>query len=214
MSYLISQMWLCLLIAALLGFIIGHLLTKLSNQKKLNNLEINWQRKLDEKEKDYTSKLTKIDAPAVSISEKKVITKAEKTSYSVEEIEGIGESYSKKLRDKNITTTQQLLDKCGDIEGRIEVANHIGIEDFVIFKWASMADLMRISGIEGQIAELMVYAGIDSTQDLGQQDASSLHNILSSSNAEQNRVKEIPDEASLEQMIGQARELPALIQDI
>ena len=100
------------------------------------------------------------------------------------------------------------------MEGRIEVANHIGIEDFVIFKWACIADLMRISGIDGQIAELLVYAGIDSTQDLGTQKASSLYNKLSSSNAEQNRVKEIPDETSLEKMISQARELPALIQDI
>lgn len=214
MSYLISQMWLCLLIAALLGFIIGHWLAKLSNQKNLNDLEIDWQRKLDEKEKDYTSKLTKTDEPTVSSPAAKVPTKAEQTSYPVEEIEGIGESYGKKLRDYDIATTQQLLDKCCDMEGRIEVANHIGIEDFVIFKWASMADLMRISGIEGQIAELMVYAGIDSTQALGQQEASSLHNKLSSSNAEQNRVKEIPHETSLEQMIGQARKLPALIHDI
>ena len=59
----------------------------------------------------------------------------------------------------------------------------------------------------------MVYAGIDSTQDLGQQEANSLHNTLDNSNADQNRVKEIPSTTSLELMINQAKELPIKMQD-
>ena len=93
------------------------------------------------------------------------------------------------------------------------VAEHVGIEDFVVRKWASMSDLMRLSGIEGQFSELMVYAGIDSVQDLGQQSAGALHNRLSGSNQEQNRVKEIPDERSLDLMISQAKSLKAIMQD-
>ena len=53
----------------------------------------------------------------------------------------------------------------------VTVAEHVGIEDFVVHKWASMCDLMRLSGVEGQFSELMVYAGINSVHDLSQQSA-------------------------------------------
>ena len=138
---------------------------------------------------------------------------AEQSSYDVEEIEGIGKSYGKKLRDLGISTTEQLLNQCCNLDGRIYVAEQIGIEDFVVQKWASMADLMRINGIEGQFSELMVYAGIDSTQDLGQQKATALYKKLSTSNQEQNRVKTLPDEALLDQMINQAKSLNIIMQD-
>ena len=214
MSYLIQQMWLCLLLAALLGVIIGWWLAKTSCRSKLNDLDASWQKKVDELDQEYATKLTEANKPAAAGTAAGVISKAEQVSYEIEEVEGIGKSYGNKLRDKGITTTQQLLDQCCNIDGRIEIANHIGIEDFVVYKWASMCDLMRINGIEGQFAELMVYAGIDSVQDLGQQDTNKLYNNLLSSNDEQKRVKEIPDPRSLEMMIGEAKELPVLMQGI
>ena len=216
MSYLITQMWLCLLIASLLGAVIGYWLAKYSCRSKLKELEADWQKKLKQKKSSEVVVQKDVDTSTIPVIEtvERTISKADQTSYEVEEVEGIGNNYGKKLRDKSIATTQQLLDRCCDLDGQIEIANHIGIEDFVIRKWASMSDLMRVSGIEGQFAELMVYAGIDSVQDLGQRDAGTLYNLLSKSNEEQKRVKEIPDITSLEIMITQAAALRAIMQDI
>ena len=50
MNYLISQMWLCLLLAALLGAVIGYWLAKCSSQSKLDELEADWRNKLDEQD--------------------------------------------------------------------------------------------------------------------------------------------------------------------
>ena len=213
MSYLIQQMWLCLLLAALLGALIGWWLAKSSCRNKLDDLDASWRRKLDDQERDHSRKLKDASTPAAAGTAVSMISMAEQTSYEVEEVEGIGKSYGQKLRDIGISTTEQLLNQCCNMNGRVTVAEHVGIEDFVVRKWASMADLMRLSGVEGQFSELMVYAGIDSVQDLGQQSAGALHNKLSTTNEQQKRVKTIPDESSLELMISQAKSLKAIMQD-
>ena len=213
MSYLISQMWLCLLLAALLGALIGWWLAKSSCRSKLDDLEASWRSSLDQKERDYSQKLDEASQSVAAGTTAPMISMAEQTSYEVEEVEGIGPSYGKKLRDMGISTTEQLLNQCCTMSGRITVAEHVGIEDFVVRKWASMSDLMRLSGVGGQFSELIAYAGIDSVQDLGQQNAGALHSKLSASNQEQNRVKTIPDESSLGLMISQAKSLKAIMQD-
>lgn len=213
MSYLIQQMWICLLIAALLGALIGWWIAKASCRSRLEELEENWRRKLDDKERDYSQRLEDAGKSAVSETAATMISRAEQTSYEVEEVEGIGKNYGKKLRDLGISTTEQLLNQCCNMDGRIIVAEQIGIEDFVVRKWASMSDLMRLSGVEGQLSELMVYAGIDSVQDLGQQNATTLHATFSASNQEQHRVKTIPDESSLALIISQAKSLNTIMQD-
>ncbi len=206
-------MWLCLLLAALLGALIGWWLAKSSCQSKLNDLEASWRRKLDDKTNEHSRKLEEASIPAAAGTADAIISLAEQTSYEIEEVEGIGKNYGKKLREMGISTTEQLLNKCYNMDGRIEVAEQIGIEDFVIHKWASMCDLMRLSGVEGQFSELMAYAGIDSVQELSQQSANTLHSKLAASNEAQNRVKTIPDESSLEMMINQAKTLNTIIQD-
>lgn len=213
MTYLIMQMWVCLLIAAAIGILIGWLIRGISCRKSLNELEKTWQQKFAQRETPATEQLKEPSEPIVKSVEPSA-PKSLESNFDVEEIEGIGKNYGGKLRDVGITTTQQLLDKCHDLDGRIEIANHVGIEDFVIQKWASMADLMRISEIEGQFAELMVYAGIDSVQALGEQNVEAFFATLNKANTEQQRVKSLPSVTSLEIMIAEAKSLPAKMKDI
>jgi len=213
MGYLITQLWICLLGATIIGAVIGYWLAKSTCKSKLADLDESWQRKLNDKESDYSRKLEEASKPAATGTATQMISMAEQTSYDVEKVEGIGKSYGKKLRDMGISTTEQLLNQCYNLNGRITVAEQIGIEDFVVNKWASMSDLMRISGIEGQLAELMVYAGIDSVQNLGQQNTDVLHRKLTTTNQEQHRAEIIPDESTLELMVSQAKPLKAIMQD-
>lgn len=217
MSYLIQQMWLCLLLAALLGAVIGWWFAKTSNQRKLNELDAKWQHKLEQKEAALSQRIDQLNQHVAATEATATVAEpllADQSSYDVEEVEGIGPSYGKKLRDMGISTTEQLLEQCYNLDGRINVAEHVSIEDFVIRKWGSMCDLMRLSGVEGQYSELMVYTGIDSVQDLGKQSANTLHGKLSISNEKKNRVKSIPDESSIDLMITQAKSLKAIMQDV
>ena len=233
MSYLIQQMWLCLLIAALLGALIGWWLAKTSYQNKLSNLQAGWQKQGQDKPRGYTKdpnqtiKSTAAAATAataatiaVATAEPDLETKSvatelppskDQSSYDVEEVEGIGTNYGKKLRDLGINTTEQLLGQTYDMEGRIRIAENIGIEDFVILKWASMCDLMRVQGVAGQLSEQIVNARIYSVQDLSQQNAPTLHNQLASSNGDHS--EEIPNESALALMITHAKELKTILQD-
>lgn len=206
-------MWVCLLIAAAIGFLIGWLLKGILYRKSLEELDENWQRKFAKKENQSTTSLEET-SQSTAISETPTKPKNLQSSFDIEEIEGIGANYGGKLRDVGITTTQQLLNKCCDIDSRIEIANHIGIEDFVIQKWASMADLMRVSEVDGQFAELMAYAGIDSVQSLGKQDVDKFFTSLSKANNNQQRVKTLPDVTTLEIMIAEAKSLPEKMKDV
>lgn len=218
MSYLIYQMWACLLIAAAIGAVIGWMLRGISCNTKLDKQDIEWREKFKQQESEQSQNESSIhvasDTTEFKDSAAAPSSKGIQTSYEVEELEGIGSNFGSKLRDKGIATSQQLLNACGSLDSRIEIANHIGIEDFVIQKWASMADLMRVSGIEGTLSELMVYARIDSVEILGQQDAHTFLNKLTKINNEKTRVEALPNLTTLEIMIAEAQSLPKMLADI
>jgi len=223
MSYLVSQIWFFLLVAAILGFLIGIWFKTMVFKTKIEDMEADWHYKVGQVRKEATAEAEANLAPKTDFIEPANVglsaiptrnTRAEKTSYPIEEVEGIGASYAKKLRQLDVSTTQQLLDRCMDQESRMDVAQHVGIEDFVVQKWASMSDLMRVGGIEGQFAELMAYAGIESTQVLATQIPHKLEQLLQETNSTQKRVKKLPDIHVIDLMIRQAKALPEVLQEL
>ena len=86
--------------------------------------------------------------------------------YKIDEIEGIGPAYQQKLALADIKTTEDLLDKCCNEPGRKKVSVQIGVSESQLLKWANLADLMRISGIGKQYAELLESAGVDTVTEL------------------------------------------------
>jgi len=226
MNYLIQQMWLCLSLAALLGALIGWWLAKTSYQNKLKQREAEWQNQLNRKSKEASVDIESVDSFAIptattvattdvdEVAQEDTVEKAtnlDPTSYDVEEVEGIGPNYGQKLRDMGIHSTEQLLGQAYNMDGQMQIAEQIGIEDFVIRKWASMCDLMRLAGVNSQISERMVNAGMDSVQDLGQQNAAGLLTKLSSTGSAQEEM--LPDEATLAQIINQAQSLKTVMRD-
>ncbi len=128
-------------------------------------------------------------------------------SYSIIDIEGVGEAYAKKLQEAGIRTTEALLDACASPKGRKETAAKTGIAEALLLKWANHADLFRITGIAGQFSELLEAAGVDTIKELRNRNAENLHAKMEEINAEKKLTRRIPSVEQLDDMIKQAGKL-------
>ncbi len=128
-------------------------------------------------------------------------------AYKIEQIEGIGESYARKLESIGISTTEQLLTACAKKSGREKVSEQTGISEKLILKWTNHADLFRIKGVAGQFAELLEASGVDTVKEFRHRVPENLHKRLEEINAERNLCGRIPTLHELEKMIAQAKEL-------
>ena len=125
--------------------------------------------------------------------------------YKIDEIEGIGPSYREKLNTANIKTTDDLLSQCCDAKGRKEISGATGLNEGQLLKWANMADLMRISGVGKQYAELLEGAGVDTVKELRQRNATNLAEKMSEINAVKKLAKTSPSTSVVNGWVEQAQ---------
>ncbi|MEM7044926.1 MAG: DUF4332 domain-containing protein [Pseudomonadota bacterium] len=132
-------------------------------------------------------------------------------NYPIEEIEGIGPVYGKKLSAAGITNTKKLLDRCASAKGRREVAGATGLDDGQLLKWANLADLMRISGIGKQFSELLEAAGVDTVKELRNRRSDNLAAKMKEVNAAKKLTRATPSEKQVAGWVDQAKSLPPVI---
>ena len=113
-------------------------------------------------------------------------------SYPIEDIEGIGPAYGEKLKAAGINTTDDLLGACCGKQGRGSAAEKTGLSPSLILKWTNMADMMRISGIGPQFAELLEASGVDTVKELAQRNAENLAKAMAEKNEEKNLTNAVP----------------------
>lgn len=128
-------------------------------------------------------------------------------SYKINEIEGIGPSFAEKLQAAKITNTDHLLAKCGDKKGRKAISEATGISESQLLKWSNMADLMRISGVGKQFAELLEAAGVDTVKELRNRNAANLAEAMTSINDEKKLTRGSANVTQVEEWISQAKTL-------
>ncbi len=122
--------------------------------------------------------------------------------YDIEEIEGIGPGYGKKLRSLGVETTCDLANRYLNNQDAIDKASkEIKVGKAVIAAWASMADLMRIDGVDGQYAEIMQIVGISSRDELAKSDIDSLYKEMVEFNSNRPIVPEVPTTQMLKRWI-------------
>lgn len=126
-------------------------------------------------------------------------------SYSIEEIEGIGPEYGSKLRDVDIQTTEDLLRRCGEKNGREGVATESGIAESHLLEWVNKADLMRISGVGEEFADLLEAAGVDTVKELAHRNAENLAEAVTASNETHKRTDRVPGAETIQGWIDQAK---------
>ena len=132
-------------------------------------------------------------------------------SYKIETIEGIGPAYASKLMAAGIDTDADLLTKAGSATGRDQLAKVTGISTTLILRWTNHADLMRISGVAGQFAELLEAAGVDTVKELATRNPANLAVKLAETNAHRRLAGVTPSESQVAGWIGQAKILAPAI---
>ena len=128
-------------------------------------------------------------------------------SYSINEIEGIGNVFAEKLKAIQIATTAELLNMASTKKGRHEIAESTGISESHILKWVNHADLFRINGVAGQFSELLEAAGVDTVKEFATRNAENLHAKLIETNEKSHLSGRVPTVESLHEMIAHAKTL-------
>lgn len=131
---------------------------------------------------------------------------------SIVDIEGIGPAIAEKLRKAGIRSTQALLDRCGTTKGRKEVATATGIDSSKLLEWVNHADLYRVSGIGSEYSDLLEQAGVDTTVELAQRNATVLYETLVKTNESKKLVRKLPTSDQVAQWVKQAKALPRAVE--
>jgi predicted flap endonuclease-1-like 5' DNA nuclease len=128
-------------------------------------------------------------------------------AYNIEDIEGIGPSYAEKLATAEIETTDDLLNLCCNPQGRKNVSEKTGVSETHLLKWSNMADLMRISGVGPQFAELLENAGVDTVKELRNRNHENLAAKVKEINDQKNLAKTAPGATVVAEWVEQAKRL-------
>ncbi len=207
MGYLITQIIICLLIAALIGFVIGWLLRGLSCNEQTNDLGDTKVASFNDGstvnalssagstvEKIDTSALDSLYSSGEGGAISGSVNKVKAVYHKIEEIEGIGKSLGNHLRNIGIKTTGDLIEKCATDDGFKKVLKAGDADDSVVRHWLRMSDLMRVPDVTGQFAELLDASGIESVSDLAGVNSNALTAKMEVINKQE---RKIPDSISL-----------------
>ncbi len=126
----------------------------------------------------------------------------------IDEIEGIGEKYAKKLVKAGIKTVEDLLEKGVTKKGRSELAKLTGLSEKLILTWVNHADLFRVKGIGKQYAELLEAAGVDTVVELSKRNPENLLNTMIKTNEKKHLVRALPYLKQVKKWVEQAKKLP------
>lgn len=130
----------------------------------------------------------------------------------VETIEGIGAIEGERLRTAGIATVDELLDKGAGRGGRAALAMIVEVAEATILDWVNAADLMRITGVGPESAELLLAVGVDSPAELARRNPDHLAAALAGIAAPHGPGRRAPGERELAGWIDQARALPHIVE--
>ena len=127
-------------------------------------------------------------------------------------VEGIGESYARKLQEVGIPSVEALRAQGATRKGRIAIAEKSGITGTLILRWVNHVDLFRIKGVGEEYADLLEAAGVDSVPELAQRNPENLHQKMVAVNNEKSRVRKIPSLSQVKSWIEHAKQLPRVVE--
>ncbi len=133
--------------------------------------------------------------------------------YTMQDIHIINSEEGKHLSQMNIMSTEDMIDKCSSQEGVERIAKSMGKESWVVRSWVSMADLMRVQGIDTVNAELLELSGISSVQALASAKLSKLTESIKIIHKHVGKTNHVPDSDEIEKWVKSAESLPKRLDD-
>lgn len=133
------------------------------------------------------------------------------TTYKMIDIEGVGETYAKKLEEAGIKDSADLLKKAATRSGRAELEEATGISGKLILTWTNHADLCRINGVGPQYAEQLEAAGVDTVKELAHRVPKNLAEKMAEVNAAKNLTNGAVSEKEVAKWVEEAKTLPAVM---
>ncbi len=129
----------------------------------------------------------------------------------IEDIEGIGPVYAKKMIAAGVKTVEGLLKVGATPKGRKELAEKTEISGALILEWVNHADLYRIKGVAQEYSDLLEEAGVDTVVELSKRVPVNLHKKILEVNEAKKLVRRPPSESMVADWVAQAKDLPRVI---
>jgi len=137
---------------------------------------------------------------------------AREDPMKIEDVEGIGPAFARKLEAAGVGTTDALLARGATPSGRTALASETSISGDEILRWVNHADLMRITGVGSEYADLLEAAGVDSPAELAQRNAANLATTFQEVDAARpNTVRRIPSQDTVASWIDEAGKLAKIV---
>ena len=127
---------------------------------------------------------------------------------SIIDIEGVGPSFAKKLKEAGVATTDALLVAGATPKGRKDLAAKAGIDEGKILEWVNRADLYRIKGVGSEYSDLLENSGVDTVVELSKRVPANLFAKMVEVNKAKKLVRKMPIEPQIKDWIEQAKALP------
>jgi len=215
MSYLISQMWLCLLIAFLLGAILGYLWCKIWCCGKNKAIERDGLKEYDGVPSSVApAAIAPVAAPAAPQEPRMVIpSHLDGDGYDIETLEGIGPQTGNQFRSIGVSTVGDYLRHLHTAEQREDAAERLEIRVKPLHGWASMADLLRVRGVNHQYSELLQESGVLTIGQLASSDSAALTSKMAEVNVagKQKIAPEVPTSSEVASWVREAGTMDDII---
>lgn len=131
--------------------------------------------------------------------------------WEIEDIQGIGPAYARRLRNAGVSTIEQLLEAGATQKGRKALAVETGIRRSLVMRLVSHADLLRVEGVDPMLAELLEAVGVTSPSELARRNVTNLVNALVDANRRRKIAPSTPTEHELAEIVANAHTLERIV---
>jgi predicted flap endonuclease-1-like 5' DNA nuclease len=130
---------------------------------------------------------------------------------AIRDLKGASEAIVTKLKEKDISNNEKLLEAAASPARRKDLAAHCGCDVRELLELANRADLARVKGISGVYSDLLEHCGVDTVKELATRRADNLHAKIVETNAAQKLTARAPTMREVENWIAQAKDLPKIL---
>jgi len=130
---------------------------------------------------------------------------------SISAIQSMDYRSATKLRKAGVRTTDSLLKAASTRTGRRRLAKETGLPESDILGWVNRADLLRITGVGSEYADLLEVAGVDTIRELRRRNPERLLEAMTELNLRKRLVRRLPTDGMVQGWVDEAKELKPLV---